>query len=546
MSALAMGIQTATAVALGVHAVFTTAATATWTVLAADAAHSSETRIERRRLAMVLAGTLVGALARRVAACTRAVVDAVAAGAAHGGRRRPRATPGRACTARNADRGVVRAAPVDPRVRTYGPKTQGRCRVGVQSPPAPVRPLAAFAVPNYRRFVIGQSVSLVGSWTETVAQALLVLALTHRGLWQGLATAARYLPVLLLTPYAGLIVDRADKRTVLLLAQASLAAVSLVLGGLVLLGAIELWMVFAAALVFGKCSPRLITRHAWLSSQRSSARRLIPNAVTIKQHVRQRRPRRRPGGGSLVGGGSRHRLVLRRQRHQLHRRVGRSSHARHLPADQRRSRRAPRSPAARRPDLRAPGPRDSGPALHDDADRDVHLRVRGQSPAVCPRTTRRRCHHLQLADGAHSASAPCSEGSMPRATPRPPYSAMVPAAVLYMVAATFATACTGSVAAAPAPAASGRVRQHHLPDHRPTARSSSSPGRSTGAGSRRYGRRRLSAARRSEQRSPGAIGATSPRLALTVGGAACGAAAITGIVILARSRTWWSASQPIA
>ncbi len=35
----------------------------------------------------------------------------------------------------------------------------------------------------------------------------------------------------------------------------------------------------------------------------------------------------------------------------------------------------------------------------------------------------------------------------------------------------------------------------------------------------------------------GAIGATNPRLALTVGGAACGAAAITGIVILAHSRT---------
>src|ERR1700733_7316269 len=112
--------------------------------------------------------------------------------------------------------------------------------------PAPVRPLAAFAVPNYRRFVIGQSVSLVGSWTETVAQALLVLALTHSGLWLGLATAARYPPVLLLTPYAGLGVDRADKRPLLLITQASLAPVSLVLGALVLLGAIELWMVFAA------------------------------------------------------------------------------------------------------------------------------------------------------------------------------------------------------------------------------------------------------------------------------------------------------------
>jgi uncharacterized membrane protein YoaK (UPF0700 family) len=63
VSALAMGIQTATAVALGVHAIFTTAATATWTVLAGDAAHWSATRIERRRLAMVLGGTLIGALA---------------------------------------------------------------------------------------------------------------------------------------------------------------------------------------------------------------------------------------------------------------------------------------------------------------------------------------------------------------------------------------------------------------------------------------------------------------------------------------------------
>ena len=63
ISALAMGIQTATAVALGVHAVFTTAATATWTVLAGDAAHRSGTRIERCRLALVLSGTLIGASA---------------------------------------------------------------------------------------------------------------------------------------------------------------------------------------------------------------------------------------------------------------------------------------------------------------------------------------------------------------------------------------------------------------------------------------------------------------------------------------------------
>jgi len=62
ISAFAMGIQTATAVALGVHAVFTTAVTATWTVLSGDAAHWSATRAERRRLTLVLGGTLLGAL----------------------------------------------------------------------------------------------------------------------------------------------------------------------------------------------------------------------------------------------------------------------------------------------------------------------------------------------------------------------------------------------------------------------------------------------------------------------------------------------------
>jgi MFS family permease len=123
--------------------------------------------------------------------------------------------------------------------------------MGAEPHLAPVRPLAAFSVPNYRRFVVGQSISLVGTWTETVAQALLVLQLTGSGVWLGLATAARYLPVLLLTPYAGLFVDRANKRKVLLFTQASLAALSLTLGAIVLLGAIQLWMVFGVALGFG-------------------------------------------------------------------------------------------------------------------------------------------------------------------------------------------------------------------------------------------------------------------------------------------------------
>jgi MFS family permease len=152
--------------------------------------------------------------------------------------------------------------------------------VDAKADPTPVRPLAAFSVPNYRRFTIGQAISLVGSWTETVAQAVLVLQLTHSGVWLGLATAARYLPVLLLTPYAGVIVDRGNKRRILLLTQSSLAAASFVLGALVLTGAIRLWMVFAVALAFGVATALdNPARLAFVSEM--VGRPLIRNAVTL-------------------------------------------------------------------------------------------------------------------------------------------------------------------------------------------------------------------------------------------------------------------------
>jgi MFS family permease len=113
---------------------------------------------------------------------------------------------------------------------------------------------AALAVPNFRRYVSGQSLSLIGTWVETVAQALLVLRLTHSGTVLGLTTAARYAPILLLSPYAGLMVDRHSKRHMLLATQAGLGLVSATLGVSVLTGNIRLWQIVVLALLFGTLS----------------------------------------------------------------------------------------------------------------------------------------------------------------------------------------------------------------------------------------------------------------------------------------------------
>ena len=59
---------------------------------------------------------------------------------------------------------------------------------------------AALAVPNYRRYIEGQAISLIGTWMQMTAQAWLVLSITHSSTDLGLIVALQTLPVLLLAP----------------------------------------------------------------------------------------------------------------------------------------------------------------------------------------------------------------------------------------------------------------------------------------------------------------------------------------------------------
>jgi hypothetical protein len=57
---------------------------------------------------------------------------------------------------------------------------------------------ASLAIPNYRRYVGGQAISLIGTWMQTTAQSWLILTLTHSSIDLGLIVALQTLPVLLL------------------------------------------------------------------------------------------------------------------------------------------------------------------------------------------------------------------------------------------------------------------------------------------------------------------------------------------------------------
>jgi MFS family permease len=110
---------------------------------------------------------------------------------------------------------------------------------------------AALAIPNYRRYIAGQSVSLIGTWMQMAAQSWLVLTLTGSATTLGVIVALQTLPVLLLGPYGGVIADRVDKRRLMVILQIAMGLQALVLGVLTVTGAVRLWEIGALALLLG-------------------------------------------------------------------------------------------------------------------------------------------------------------------------------------------------------------------------------------------------------------------------------------------------------
>jgi MFS family permease len=133
---------------------------------------------------------------------------------------------------------------------------------------------------NFRLFFVGQAVSMVGTWVQSVALAWLVLSRTGDGVALGIVTALQFLPVLLLGPWGGLLADRLDKRCLLVATQAAAGVQALAMGVLVLTGTDSLGLVYGLALVFG-----LITaldnpvRRAFVVELVAEAH--VPNAVGL-------------------------------------------------------------------------------------------------------------------------------------------------------------------------------------------------------------------------------------------------------------------------
>lgn len=136
-------------------------------------------------------------------------------------------------------------------------------------------------VRNYRLFATGQLVKLVGVWMMFTAQDWLVLDLSGNSpAALGMVTALQFLPVLLLTLWAGKLADRLDKRKLLMAANAVFAITAVVFAILVASGVVVLWHVFLFAGLLGIANAiETPVRQAFVSELVEM--RLLPNALAL-------------------------------------------------------------------------------------------------------------------------------------------------------------------------------------------------------------------------------------------------------------------------
>ncbi len=104
---------------------------------------------------------------------------------------------------------------------------------------------------NYRLFISGQMISLVGTWMQTVAQAWLIYRLTGSAALLGLIGFAGQIPVFALAPLGGVIADRVNRHRILIATQGSMMVLALALAALTLTGVVQVWQIFALATMLG-------------------------------------------------------------------------------------------------------------------------------------------------------------------------------------------------------------------------------------------------------------------------------------------------------
>lgn len=133
---------------------------------------------------------------------------------------------------------------------------------------------------NYRLFYSGQLISLIGTWTQTVAESWLVYRLTGSPVLLGAVAFANQFPVFLLSPLGGAVADRFERRRILVITQIVSMVLAFILAALTLTNLIQVWHVMVLAVLLGAANAFDIPARQTFAVDLVS-REDLPNAIAV-------------------------------------------------------------------------------------------------------------------------------------------------------------------------------------------------------------------------------------------------------------------------
>ena len=104
---------------------------------------------------------------------------------------------------------------------------------------------------NYRIYVTGQAISLIGTFMQQVALQWLIWDITHDTRWTGVVNALLFVPMFFLGPFSGAVADRVDRRKLLIATQVIEMLLAFALAALVAGGLHSIGPVLVIALIAG-------------------------------------------------------------------------------------------------------------------------------------------------------------------------------------------------------------------------------------------------------------------------------------------------------
>lgn len=145
--------------------------------------------------------------------------------------------------------------------------------------------LRGFQHRNFRLFFIGQTLSMTGTWMQHIAVSWLMYRLTDSAFMLGLTGFSLQIPMLLVSPFAGVWVDRFNRRRLLLATQALALTPALLLAVLTATGQIQAWHIIALSLFLGVVNAFDNPARGAFLLEMVETREHLPNAIALNSMI---------------------------------------------------------------------------------------------------------------------------------------------------------------------------------------------------------------------------------------------------------------------